>query len=73
MEPWGTPCQWHYAKKKENKLLDKWNIPIPNLEANTLNHIEILKNILTFSYIYIYIYKTNYLDSFQHTDTQSEK
>ena len=48
--------QWHYSKKKENKLLNKSNIPIPNLEANTSNHIEILKNILIFSYIYIYIY-----------------
>jgi len=45
--------QWHYAKIKEYKLLYKSNIPIPNLEANTLNHIEILKNILTFSYIYL--------------------
>jgi len=45
--------QWHYAKKNENKLLNNCNIPIPNMEANTLNHIEILKNILTFSYIYI--------------------
>jgi len=44
--------QWHYAKIKENMLLVKSNIPIPNLEANTLNHIAILKNTVTFSYIY---------------------
>ena len=47
--------QWHYAKIKENKLLVKPSIPTPNLEANTLIHITILKNSVTFSYIYIYI------------------
>jgi hypothetical protein len=68
--------QWHYAKIKENELLVKSNIPIPNLEANTLNHTALLKTTVTFSYIYIYIYISFFnklLDSLQHTDTQSGK
>ena len=69
--------QWHYAKIKENKLLVKSKIPIPHLEANTLNHIAILKNTVTFShthiYLFIYLKKTSFLNSFQHTDTQSGK
>ena len=46
--------QWHYDKIKENELLVKSNIPIPNLEANTLNHIAILKTAVTFSYTYFF-------------------
>lgn len=42
--------QWQYAKMKENTLLGQSSILIPNPEANTLNHMAILKNTVTLSY-----------------------
>jgi hypothetical protein len=46
--------QRHYAKMKENMLLVKSSILIPNPEANTLHHMAILKNTVTLSYIYVF-------------------
>jgi hypothetical protein len=45
--------QRYYANVKENTLLVKSSILTSKLEANTLHHIPILKNTVTFSNIYI--------------------